>query len=346
MRRRLLVVALASALTVLTRAPAAHADPHSEAVASFEQGRKLRESSDPEKLKEAAKAFERSIALEPSVGAYYNLGLINDQLGRPRDAVDNFRKSRNLAHERGDPREKDAVDSLTKLLDSHTYVILTAPEEAMAAPGFRVVLDGEEVPRAQLNGEVFRTGATHEVVVTATDRKDNRIAAKNKQTVMLALGESTTTALPPPPPPPPPDEPSGGWGWQKWTGVGLMGAGVVSAAIGVAFVAGYFSDRDDLKGEYKKDCSADAADVVTCKSGLPPVSYQTRADDLDHDAALKHTVTFGLAGAAIAGGLYLFLTAPSSSDTVTTTGRSTPPRIRVAPRVGQSEQGLSVVGTF
>lgn len=352
MRSGLTVVAFFAA-TLLSSAPA-FADTHGDAVKLFEEGRKQRDQGDLEK---AARTFDRSIALEPSVGAYYNLGLINDQLGRPREAVDALRKSKNLAHERGDARERDAVDALGKLLDTRNYVIVNVTEDVATAPGLRITLDGDVVPKEHFNGEVFRSATSHDLVVSATGRKDLHLSVKNKQPASAILGEAAGATTPPPPPPPPPPEKSeGGWGWQKWTGVGLIGAGAVTAGIGVVVALGYYSDQEDLETRFKAECSPQVGgqrfpcNQETGNNRAKGAALKEEAESLDSGAVLRNVVVFGLAGAAIAGGIILLVTAPSSSETSAGPEHRAPAaarvRVRVAPRLAPNEQGFSLVGTF
>ncbi|MEA2749820.1 MAG: hypothetical protein QOI41_3963, partial [Myxococcales bacterium] len=250
MRRSLAIFVLGA---ILAASHPAWADT-AEATKAFEEGRKLRDQRDFEK---AAAAFERSIAAERSIGAFYNLGFSYEQLGRTRDALDAYRSSAAIAKEKSDPREKEANEAVGKLLDTHNYVTLVVSDDLATAAGVRIVVDGEPVPPRQAKGEIFRSASQHEILVSAPGHKDLRLQASNKQPVNVILGEPlTATVTPPPPPPvPPPEEPTGGgWGWQKWTGSGMIAGGVVSLVVTAALFFPYLSERLSLDSEAGRLC--------------------------------------------------------------------------------------------
>ena len=345
---------VASALATTTLSTPAWADTHSDAVKAFEEGRKLRET-DPEK---AARAFEQSISLEPSIGAYYNLGQVNEQLNRPREAVEAFRTAEKLAVQKNDSRNKDARDAWGKILDTHNYVVLNVSDEIKSTPGLKITVDGVPVPEAQFNGEVFRPTTTHEVVVRATGRQDVRLpAVPNRQPVAITLGivaGESTASNPPPPPPPPPETSSGGWGWQKWTGTGLMAVGVGGVAYTLISVFSYSikeSGRFDTAKMYHDNCVGDARGFTKCNlaSGLKKedanAAYDAyNANEKDAKDSAPVWIVVGTAGVLLIGaGLYVFATAPSSSEPPPPSGAV---RVHVIPQVGIHHSGLAVVGTF
>jgi len=338
MRIRFAALAFAAAMAATTPVLA---DQHSAAVKLFEEGRQLRDRGELEK---AAVIFAQSITTEPSVGAYYNLGLINDQLNRPREAVEAFRKSRDLAAKRNDPREKDSVEALGKLLDARNYVLLETADDVTSAPGLRVMVDGEAVPAGQLKGETFRTPSSHEVVISATGRADVRLQARNKQVVKVILGEPTAATAPPPPPPGAPA--TGGWGWQKWAGAGMIAGGVVSLTIFVATLVPYLGKRSDLDDEIESGtvCTK-SGDGYTCPSSATDLVRRNNANVIDgRDKTPLWVVTASLGALLVGGGIYLLATAPSSSAPAESASKA--PRIRVVPQVGMRENGLTVVGSF
>jgi tetratricopeptide (TPR) repeat protein len=341
MRRRLAMLVFGVALASSSPALADGA----EAGKAFDEGRKLRDQKDFDK---AASAFERSVAAEPSIGAYYNLAFSYEQLGRTRDALDAYRKALKLAKEKGDPREKESNDAIAKLLETHNYVTVLVSDEADKTAGVRIVVDGEVVPQKQLKGEVFRSGTQHEVVISAPGRKDRRVAVANRQHVTVTLGEVHDGASSPPPPPPPPVESHGeGWGWQKWTGVGLGVAGVGALVVGAVFTADYFSTRSDILERFNKLCKSGCP---SCGSTTPTPTTMAlgklneEAQANEDRAPLRQAIAYGVGGLLLVGGVYLFVTAPSGST------EASPPasglRVRVVPQVGVRDNGLSVVGTF
>jgi len=345
---------VAAALASTTFSTPARADAHGDALKAFDEGRKLRET-DAEK---AAHAFEHSIELEPSIGAYYNLGQVNEQLNRLHEAVEAFRKAEKLAVLKFDPRNKDARDAWGKILDTHDYVVLKVSNEIKSAPGLKITVDGIPVPDAELNSEVFRPGSTHEVVVSATGRKDLRLQAlPNKQPVVITLGivaAEPTTAPPPQAPPEAPSSGAWGWGWQKWTGVGMMAVGVGGVAYTLIGVLDYTSKQSSLdaaRQPFATKCSGSAGRFNSCTDGLVPAQGNDAfAAYAANEQSAKDSepiwIVVGGAGVVLIGtGLYLFATAPSR-----TTEPAPPPvdgvRVHVMPKVGRQTTGLDVVGTF
>lgn len=354
MRPRLAALAFAVALTA-AGAPA-RADTHAEAVKAFEEGRKLREANELDKAK---LAFERSISIEPSIGATYNLALIHEQQRRPREAVDAYRQAEKLAHEKGDPREKDAAEARARVLEAHHHVVLQIAQDVASAPGLKVVLDGEVVPAEQLGGEVFRPPSSHELLVVATGRKDLRTRAHDRQVIQVVLGEPATGAAEGSPPPAAPGEPGGGWGWQKWTGAGLIGVGVVGVAISVIRVLDYISDESRLDEERRaavENCSGSKGVIDRCDGSpgsgrIPRANDALRAYDQNEQDAKDGaplTVAAGVVGLLlVGGGVALFATAPSSATTPSSSSAARAgPRMRLVPHIGPRGSGLVVVGAF
>lgn len=353
---------LATGLATTAWSTPARADTHGDAVKAFEEGRKLRET-DPDK---AAQAFERSIKLEPSIGAYYNLGQMNEQLDRPREAIDAFRKAEKLAIQKGDPRSKDAQEAWGELLDTRNYVVVNVSDEIKAAPGLTVVVDGVPVPEAQYNGEVFRPVTTHDVVVSARGRRDLRLhGLPNKQPVAIHLGSVASVAgepstSQPAPGPTPPESPSGGWGWQKWTGAGMTAVGVGGMAYALISYVGYRnreSSLADTRQAVAGQCTGPAADHPDMCPQDPDGSKLKAAKDAigvyqDNEDSAKRSAPLWITAASVGllltvGGVYLFATAPSASE-------SPPPaasarsgvHVQVIPRFGLHDTGVGVVGTF
>ena len=350
--------AVVAFMAFVLASPSAHADNHNEAVKAFEAGVKQRENRELEK---AVASFRLSLQMEPSIGAYYNVGLLSDTLNHHRESVDAFRKAAALAKEKSDPREKDANDQISRILETHPHVALSTTDEILSAPGLRVVVDGEVVPHSQLNGEVFHDRSSHEIVIAAKDRKDLRIQAKNRQLVAIVLGEPSPTGGGPPPPPTPEPTPTtqGGWGWRQWTSVGLVGAGVLTAIIGAVAATGWYDDQDALQARANNACSptqpappAPPIVVMPCKIKNPDGTKLTtpkgqgffdEAKDLDSKYIVQNVVVFSIAGLLIAGGAVLFLTAPKESANAPQAAKAT---VRIVPDIGPHQAGWGLVGSF
>ncbi|MBX3185587.1 MAG: tetratricopeptide repeat protein [Labilithrix sp.] len=355
MRRRLLRVAFAAALVTL--APAVHATPESEARATklFDEAKKERDAGHYER---ALTLFKQSADADPSFGAYFNQGICHEQLGKEQparlyDAVDAYKKAHDFAAAKGDARVSDARDAIAKLHDTHDYVILQVTPEVESAAGLRVDVDGDFVPARRYNGEVWlKSAADHEIVIAAKGRRDRRLTAKNRTTVAVVLGEPALEPSPASPPPSPPETSGGGWGWQKWTGLGVGTTGLVVFGVGVVnalWYLGYGSDKEDL--DQKRQGCVVRSGRVDCSRAPDPVAARAAAAAYDEneqkakDRAVP-TVVLGAVGAVMIGfGAYLFFSAPSNEEK-TTTAKADGLKVRLVPQLSPRENGLSVVGTF
>ena len=123
-----------------------------------------------------------------------------------------------------------------------------------------------------------------------------------------------------------PSSSSGAWGGQKSAAVVIGGAGVAGIIVGSVLGALSFSAWSSSKSE----CSS-----TSCPNRTKALS--------DHDSAttdaLVSDVGFIAGGALLAGGLVLYLTAPSSAST--TSGG-----LRIVPSVGREGTGLRLEGRF
>ncbi|MBS2020740.1 MAG: CDC27 family protein [Deltaproteobacteria bacterium] len=357
MRSRLFV---ATACAVVLATGTAHAD-HAEAVRLFEEGRKQRDAGEYEK---ALKTFERSLSEEKSVGSYFNLALVLEQLGRYREAYDAFQAGKELATSRNDDRIGDLREAQAKLLDTKNHIQLAVPQDVKSAEGLRIIVDGLEVPPKQYDGYVFRAPNDHEVVVIAKGRKNVRIPAKNRQLVAVSLGEidrsppAPPAVVPPPPadktppPPPPPAEPDSGGGWptMKWVGLAMMGAGVGAGVVGLVKNLDYLDKRSTYQDQYQKACTPTPANNNDeCRKLTDEQFYETPAaigvrkdaEANDNSTQVVLPIAYISAAALFGVGLYFFLTTESTKRSETNAARLT-----VTPHVGPRDGGLSVVGTF
>ena len=234
---------------------------------------------------------------------------------------------------------------------------MVVPEDVDKTANVRVTVDGEAVAPNKLAGEVFRSATEHEVVVSAPSRSDRHIKVANRQTVTITLGDpyQTTTA---PPPPPAAEASSGGWGWQKWTGVSLVGAGLVGVTVSLIRVFSYVSNESrlaDARNKIADTCvKNDAGALVGCpdRTSMSPrwedfQSANAEYNDNERAARADAPLTVGLGAVGvllIGGGIYLFATAPSASAE-----QASPPstlRLRVVPQVGARDGSLSILGSF
>jgi hypothetical protein len=167
-----------------------------------------------------------------------------------------------------------------------------------------------------------------------------RVNAANRQPVTLALGELEQGA--PAPPPPRETTSEGGWGWQKWTGAGMIAGGVVSLTVTGLLFFPYLAERLSLDSEISSKCGN-----APCPAGSASKDLARRNNANIRDADDKRPamiITGALGGLLVGGGLYLLLTAPPA-------GTEPPPpssgmHVRILPQLALEAPGVSVLGTF
>jgi tetratricopeptide (TPR) repeat protein len=338
--RRALFVLFASALTATVAGPAVAVEP--EAVKKFEEGKRLRSEG---KCNEALRPFEESLKAEKTIGAYYNLGFCHEQLKDYKKAFENYRAAEKMAHEKGDGREQEIREAGTRLLrEVLHWVRLTVPETIADTPGLKVTVDGEVVPPSAYADEyVFRDRTTHDVVVSATGRKDWTLANQpDRKSIIALLGDpAPEKALTPPPGADATAE--RGWGWRELTALGL-GVGGLGALVttGIWFVD-YRTKQSRLDDRRKALCNQDGN--PSCNFDKDKGLQQAEDEYQDNESTTRRQaplfITIGVAGVFMIGGAaVLLLTAPKGAAAAPATG------VHVAPALGAREQGAVLVGTF
>ena len=209
MRRRYLLVALTSLAMASSVGREARADDPDGAKKHFEVGRKLRDDGDCTK---AIGEFQASVAADKSIGAYYNLGFCQEQLGRRQDAYAAYRNARDMASTRKDDRLKEVSGAIAALMETPNIRLLL-PQPLPA--GFQLFVDGDLVPAALYETETVyftKSAATHDVKVLAPGYQDVALKLETKGIKPVELKPGTSSATPPttttpPTTPPPPAEP-------------------------------------------------------------------------------------------------------------------------------------------
>lgn len=317
---RALVIAIAIAGSV----GVAHADAKSEAILLFDQGLKEMKAGQFEK---ACNSFERSIATYSDSGTKGSLAKCYEKLGRLASSWKLWRELADLAPS-GDLR-RDAAAQAAKLEPKiGRYVIkLVNP-----APSLSVTINGQPTKLTDVPVPIDAGGVI--VRAYAPDRKDFNVE------LMATDGNVLTIEIPelakpdvtikkdpdpiqtPPPPPPPPSK------TRKYLGLGLVGVGAGAVVFGGALglkAKNLFSDAEDLCGGDVDNCIADRVGEA-----------QVKVDDA-RSAGTFSTVMFVAGGAAIVGGIVLYVTAPKAME-------NRP--VAIMPVASPHSAGLSISGRF
>ncbi len=324
---------------LLLASASAVAQPES-ARQHFEAGKKLRDEGD---CRRAIPEFEKSIAVETSIGALYNLGYCHEQLGHRPEAYAAYRSARQLASAKKDDRLREISGSLATLLET-PHIRLALPE---ALPdGIEIKVDDQLVPSTFYQSEtvVFtKPGTSHVVVVSAPGYEDRRERVDTKQLKAIELRPLSSIR----------DTPSDprvdGWTTQHWVGIAVGVAGAGLFALGTHQGIEYLNRRSDIDERLARQvCTRDHN--PGCPPGTPDdvraeasalVAENNSLTDKEPIWALRSIGPLVLGTGALVAGIVLFATAEKRPSSPPTAGA-----LRLIPNVSHREQGVSLVGVF
>jgi hypothetical protein len=342
--------ALAVFASVLAAAGPAGAQPSAAdkamAEALFRDGRKLLEAG---KIPEACAKLEESHRIDRTLGTLLNLATCHEQQGKTASAWAEFNEAASLASAGKQTARASFAISHAAELESRLSK-LTLKIEA-PPPGLTINLNGHELSVAVLGSPIPVDPGSLPLAVTAPGR------VPWMQTIVVEPGpgvkevtlpplapEAAQSAVPLPggggplPPgdavasrPPGVEPPSsrspgraGGWSTGQIAGSAVAVAGLVGLGVGSVFGLRAFSENDDAN----RWCPGSSC---TVKQGLD-------ANARARDAATVSTVAFGAGLACVAGGVLLFVLAPSAE--------LKPGGLRAAPLIAPDRVLLTLGGTL
>jgi hypothetical protein len=307
--RVVVVVAYLACAGAAASTAAADGD-HEKAVATFQAARAAIAAGD---CASAIPKLEESLAYEPSVGAHLSIADCYEQV----DLVAAWRKlqeAAELAAAKNDPREgiaRDRAAALEPRLSMLRFAFTPAGADLSA---LAARIDGSLEPLLRRRGSIATTPGAHEIEVSLPHKKTWRgqLVAGSAGTVVEVdvpieddvapvPGPAAATARLRGAPKPPADERSHGHAQQTaalWTG----GAGLAGIVAGAVFGVVALSDNAQLRHE----CGGDIHECMNVSSIVPELQSRARS------AAAVSTVAFIAGGAALAAGIVLYTTAPSS----------------------------------
>jgi hypothetical protein len=347
MKSIVVVVTLAMATAALPGA--ARAQDKAAAEAAFDAANKLLADG---KTAEACDAFARSQKLDAQFGTQYNLAGCYEKLGKTASAWSEYRALASL--DTNPKRKQKSKENAARLASKLTKLLLTTRG---GADGLVVTRNGQDVT-ASVGIESPVDPGEYAIAVEAPGRVDWSTTVQ-----VSGVGATVTVEIPELEvaaviddggkggdelrlPPPQDDDDDGARddnpagirdtprpkSKRPLIGLSVAGAGVIAAGVGLVFgtqASSKWADAKELCG-----------DDNVCPDQATLEMSQQLTDDAKSKAMLS-TVCVGVGVAAIAGGVILWLTAPSSS--ASTEGNAS---LRVTPTVSDVQVGLALSGGF
>ncbi|HEY8074661.1 MAG TPA: hypothetical protein VIF62_11135 [Labilithrix sp.] len=314
------------AACVLALSANAHADEQQVARGLFDEGVGLMKDG---KYADACPKLESSLKHYPGIGTRGKLAECYEKIGRFASAWQLWRDVAQLSARAGEPTREQVASEHAKALEPKlSYVTVTIPA-ANDVAGLVVKRNGQELDRAKIGSAEPVDSGSIAFEISAPGKKPfsaqvNVAPGQSAKFDVPALESAVTqTAVTPPPSDTTPsyvvetDQPT----WKRPVGLALAGVGVVGIGLGAFF---------GLKAKSTYDGAFDGGGCdksnKQCDSG-----GQSSVDDA-HSKATVSTILFVAGAACLAGGAFLFFTAPSAKKT----------GVRIVPGPG----GLIVAGSM
>lgn len=283
---------------VLVLASSARADDRvAAAVAFWREGRELLAQK---RYAEACDRFARSQELDPSAGALFNLGDCNEQQGKFASAWSAYTDAETLSSSKpgaaNQQHARDAHDAAARVLPRLSKLKIVVRG---SASGISISRNGRRIEQAALNVELPVDAGPQTISAAAPDHRDW------STTIQLAEGATATVDVPPLEAISRPfDMPVPTGTTRKNVALGLEIGG------GAFVVAGLVLGGVALS---KWSSVTDECENAMCPSES---SRQARAPDQDSAStfATLSTVGLGIGIVALAAGVVLQLSAPSSAS--------------------------------
>jgi hypothetical protein len=316
------VVGVSVAMALIGWSPAARAQSGNAAAAEalFAEGRRLVNAGD---FTNACPKFADSERLDPSVATLLNLGACYDKAGKTASAWATFREAVSAAQAaKRDDYSSVAQKRATALEPTLSRIVIS--EKDTSVQGIEIKRDGVIVTQAEWGVAIPVDPGAHLIEASAPSKKPWQT------TLTIAAGAAPITVeiptledAPAPPPAPVPvvaptpapmenDAPATDAAPARDTGIGnsqrMVGVvvgvvGVVGLGVGTAFIFSAKSSYNDS--------------LTNCPNAK---NVCNQAGVTERDSALKSgnfaTVAYGVGAAAIATGLVLWFTAPTSHSRV------------------------------
>ncbi len=286
------------------------------AQALFEDGRKLVADG---RFAEACPKFAESEKLDPSASTLLNLASCYEKAGKTATAWETYKEAASVASA-ANRQDYVAIAQKRSAALEPSLTKLTVTVGALV-DGLVVKRDGVEVGRALFGVAIPIDPGAHLIEASAPKKKpwSTSLDAKDPSaslTVTIPPLEDAPDTTPPPaatvvpppastvvaPPPttPPPAQPPSGGSSQATIGIVVGAVGIVGVGLGTVFALSAKSKYNDS--------------LANCSTSSPNECMQTGVDQRNSARTSGNiaSVAFAVGGVALATGIVLWLTAPSS----------------------------------
>ena len=329
------LTALVTLTVALASAPLARAQGTSEAAATalFDEGRRL---MGEHKFAEACPKLAESQRLAPSGGTLLNLADCYEHTGQTASAWVAWKDVASRANAAGKADVEKRALTRAAALEPGLAKLTIAVDTGSDVSGLDVKRDGVAVGHTEFGVAIPVDPGPHVIEATAPKKKgfSVKVDVAAKQTdarATVTLEDDVSASTPPPPPettpalppaaPPPSTEHEGGGTAVKTIGVVVGSVGVAGLVLGSVFALNAKSKNDEALRP--QNCRTSS---LCTQTGL----------NLTNDAktsAAESTIAFTVGGLLVAGGVLMWIVAPSSTAK---TG------VRVVPLLSASIAGVSI----
>jgi hypothetical protein len=287
-------------LALLCDASPARAQSPSDVAAAEALFREARKLFDDGRYAEACPKFAESQRLASAPGTLLNLAGCYEKQGLTASAWATFQSAAAEARRKGrQDWEQLAHDRAAALEPTLSHLTIVVPD-ASATAGVTIKRDGEEVGRAGWGTAIPVDPGQHSIEASApghdtwSQSVQVNAGGASASVTVPALGETTTT-------PSTPSSTSPG-STQRTVGLIVGGVGLVGIGLGSFFGVQAMNQESDAHTHCRTDlyCSQQGVDLGNSAKTSASVS----------------TLAFIVGGAALAGGVVLYLTAPKRQGPV------------------------------
>ena len=337
-RARFLLSTLILALPPLLFSSEARAVPPADEAAAEVLFNQATEAANAGRLDEACPKFAEAQRLDPTAGTLLNLGKCEEQRSNLATAYGAYVAAAARARQDQDTkgREARARDAASKLEPRLSMLVISVPPKNRAE-GMEIRRNGKVVGEGQWGARIPMDPGAIAIEASAPGRMPwtttIRMGAKPGETrvdvpllapmstppIAPAVDASTSAPLQ-----------ESAWSGQKTAAVVVGGAGLIGVVLGSVFGVQAISRNNSSKDH----CLPDAPNL--CDARGVDLRQQTKT------AMTVSTVAFAAGGAALVGGVVLFLTAPSKDKGKTAKAA----RIEASPVVVGSGGGVVLQGSW